>query len=296
MGVLTDLSDITSRRTGYQSSNPENIFIYKTNSLPSTIRNTLGFRVASWYDLWFYDGQPTSGEVPTSTPTLCNNTTEGRIVITNPPEGQQKWLLNFNYTYPNTNGITILYDRLCHVGGLTVTSTTTQNINTPTLSRYSGTSSVGNRVILEILSATTISNPLTVEIEYTNQDGVANRTLTAQISTNGNYLRYVTQTSLPPLSSGDTGVRSVETFRVLSGTLGGGSGVVFGLAIIRPIEQSQSMLTSTNGFRDTIIGVPNVTEVLSGACLSLLFLNYTDLTTSLNNLTGSFGYVGFVNK
>lgn len=297
MAQLTDLSDVLSRRTGFLSGNPENVFIFKTNNVPQTLGQTFGFKGSGWYDLWFYDGQPTTGKLPPNSGETCDDTTEGRIVITNPPAGQQKWLTNFNYTFPNANGVTMLYDRLCHIDGIFVTANTLQTITTPQLTRYSGQSSVGNRIILETSKRTTVSNAVTITLSYTNQDGVSGRLVQIPVATNNNFMYFATQAYLPSLVSGDTGVRSVETAQVTAGSITlAATGLTYSVAIIRPLEQSESMVTSANGYRDPIVGVPSFTEVLSGACLSLLFLNYTELTTSLNNISGSFGYVSFINK
>lgn len=287
MAELTDLSDIINRLTGGNSGSPQTIYFFKRPfSLSSVYSNPTTSN--AWQSLWLIDGTPSGGLIPSSTPQVCTNSTIGGLKQINPNTNQQQWLTNFKAQFTGVNGMVMLYDRLIHVGGLNATSTSVQNVNLSGLTRYSGDSSVGNMIFVEIYSdiGTTAIN---LTINYTNQNGISGRTTTITIgSSTGNT---VGSAWLPNLLSGDTGVQSVESVQLNGSTTTVGN---FGVSIIRPIISTQNM----NNFpynEYTIVGVPSIPEIKSDACLAFAII--TTASSSLAEYVNIFnGYVQLINK
>lgn len=286
MAQLTDLSDIINRLTGGNSGSPQTFFFIKLPFINGvSISNAA--TANRWQSLWLIDGAPSGGDIPVSAET-CTNTTIGGLKQLNPNSDQQQWMTNFNATISQNNGIIMLYDRLVHSGGYVANTTSVQTVNTPTLTRYSGTSSVGNQILVEIYSNIgTTARILT--ITYTNQDGVSGKTTTVAIgSTTGN-----TQSAawLPILASGDTGVRSIESVQLNGSTTTAGN---FGVSIIRPIIMSDSMLNlGSNQY--FVTGVPSIPEIKSGACLAFL-INLTNASTGADYVNSFNGHIQLINK
>lgn len=286
MAELTDLSDIINRLTGGYSGSPQTIFFFKRPfSLGATYNASANAN--SWQSLWLVDGAPSGGLIPTTAET-CTNSTIGGLRQNNPSVGQQQWLTNFAAQISNNNGMTLLYDRLIQMGGLSATSTAVQNVNLTGLTRYSGTSSVGNMIFVEVYSniGTTARN---LTITYTNQNGVSGRTTTISIgSSTGNT---VGSAWIPNLASGDTGVQSVQSVQLAASTTTTGN---FGVSIIRPIILTDSMVNIPNN-QYTVIGVPSVPEIQSNACLALAII-LTATSSGAEYVNFFNGHVQLINK
>lgn len=108
-------------------------------------------------------------------------------------------------------GTIVLADRLWHNGGFTITSTSAQNITSPTWpSRSSDGTANGDGVFLgmEISAATGAGTP-TITATYTNQAGTGSKTGTNIVAT---VASSIAGTFYPiGLAAGDTGVRSVQS-------------------------------------------------------------------------------------
>jgi hypothetical protein len=139
----------------------------------------------------------------------------GQIPFTNPGVGQSLYLINFTGVQPNASGIIILADRLWHNGGLSVTSTGVQTINSvtfPARDINGTTNGVGVQVGLEVSVALGASTTQTITITYTNSDGVAGRTGTfgqglATGTTVAGFFPFI-------LQDDDKGVRSIQSFQL----------------------------------------------------------------------------------
>jgi hypothetical protein len=175
----------------------------------------------------------------------------------------------------------IMIDLLNVSGGLNATLTTPQTTNLPTatLTRYTS----GEGVMVGIVIFTQIGNGFsTITISYTNESGTSGRTSTPTQIGQTNFREA--NIFIPiPLSSGDTGVRSVEsvTLSVTSGAVGN-----FGLCLYKPLAmislesgtgQAPLDAVSTGG----IIG--SLCEIHQDACLTFL----ANSTTSATSISGS---------
>ena len=259
-----------------------------------------GFFSARWKSMWLQGGTPSAGSTPPTTATVPTNTTAGCLQQKNPNSGQQLWLLNYSTTSPllNLTGFrTMLYDRLIHISGFSANTTNLQTVNLTGLTRYSGTSSAGNRATLEVYSAlgTTERN---ATISYTNQDGVSGRLVTIKIGgiDNTNAAFQLGATVILPLVSGDTGVRSVETVQLDGSTTTQGN---FGFCIIRPLTTTGTMFQSSTTNIDLIYGIPSLVEIKANACLSMMSI--FNATSNTGGSTDAYlqyfnGMIQLVNK
>lgn len=132
-------------------------------------------------------------------------------------------------------GALLLLDRLWHNGGFTITSTSAQNITSPTWparDANGSTNGVGVFLAVEVSAATGAGTP-TITISYTNQDGTAGRTATNILATVASSA--IGATYLIGLQAGDTGVRSVQSL-TLSATWTSGTINLVAYRLIAALE------------------------------------------------------------
>ena len=170
MTALTDLSDLVNKATGGNSGTPENLWFHKQARVGGAAATApIAGRPAS---LWTYDGQPAAGATPTSA-AICDNTTNGGLKQTDPGGGRQKFLYGA-WATGLVAGTLVLYDRLLHIGGLSGTTATAQNVQTttpsPALTRY--TNGSGNMAWAEIYTIIGTTGS-TITMSYVDQDGNA---------------------------------------------------------------------------------------------------------------------------
>ena len=220
--------------------------------------------------LWTYDGQPAAGATPT-TAAICDNTTNGGLKQADPGGGRQKFLYSA-WATGLVAGTLVLYDRILHIGGLSGTTTTAQNVQTstpsPALTRH--TDGLGNIAFIEIYTiiGTTAT---TVTMNYVDQDGNTGVTSPA-VPIGGTGFREVTRAIFLPLASGDTGIQAVESVDLLATT---GTAGNFGVTIGHPIAYVGIGTPGGAGWRDFSTGLPGIPEIETDACLAFLWLPNT---------------------
>lgn len=166
--------------------------------------------IATLHSLAYVSGQPGAAVAPS--PGLAGaalTTYAGQIPFSNPVTGNS-YLFRFDMRATGV-GVLILYDRLWHNSGFTVTTTTAQTVSSsafPARDADGTISGSGVQVAVEVSTATT------------NAGAIANMTLTYTNSTNTGS-RTATMTSFPAtavagtfvpfqLQAGDLGVKSIE--------------------------------------------------------------------------------------
>jgi hypothetical protein len=177
------------------------------------------------------------------------------------------------------SGVLLLLDRLWHNGGITITSTSAQNITSPTWpARDINGSTNGDGVHLAVeVSAATGSGTPTITISYTNQAGVSGRTATNIIATVASSA--IGATYLIGLQAGDTGVRSVQSL-TLSATWTSGT---INLVAFRPL----AALELPGNF------IPNAIDAVTGGMPRLYngtvpWLVFVPNTTTASVITGQY--------
>jgi hypothetical protein len=263
MAAITNLSDLINRITGGSSGTPDNLFFYRDARVDAAAASaTVAGR---WTSLWMYEGTPAGGPAPT-TVAIPTNASDGALKQSDPGGGRQKWLLGGTLSSLAT-GTLIVYDRLLHIGNLNATTITAQTVG-GTLTRYTSTTeSVGNQIWVEIYTiiGTTAT---TITASYTNQAGTSGRTTTAT-AFGGTGLREAQRIIPLPLAQGDTGVQAVASVTVLASTTTAGA---FGVTIAKPLLVVPCSLVGVGSVRDLISGLPSISEVKTGACLSLVWV------------------------
>lgn len=166
-----------------------------------------------------------------TTPVACDSSTSGAVGQNNTASGNN-YLVGCESKFVRATTL-LIYDRLCHQGGLSgnVTGAQTTNLPTAALTRY--TSGEGVMMAVEVYTSLGVTAS-TLSVSYTNSSGTSGRTSPEIGVTNTSPLNYIQSGSffMLPLQSGDTGVRSVEsvTLSVATGTVGN-----FGITLLKPL-------------------------------------------------------------
>jgi hypothetical protein len=288
MAAITDLNDLIQISSA--SAGTENIIWTIGTTLSGTTTPIVNPSVG--FSKWLFDGAPGRGQVPTTAATICTNTTAGGLMQSTTSSGKEKYLIQHGVYGTNSAsiGTWMLYDRLVHAGGYDANITSVQNINTPALTRYSGSSSVGNRIMVEIYSEVGGAGRV-LQINYTNQDGVSGRTSFSRIGVSAS-LKNAGNAYICTLYSGDTGVRSIESVQILVG----GTGVAgnFGVSIIRPLSAVQVLPSISAGIKDFATGQPGIPKIESDACLTYIY--YSAVSSASSNFEDAFGVLSLIEK
>lgn len=237
------------------------------------------------YSLWEHDGIPSAGAQPT-TWAKPTNATAGGMQQTNPAGGLQKWLTGLTATSFVPGRLT-LYDRLLHIGGLSGTSTSVQNVNggaVAAVDRY--TDGLGNRIFTEIYSALG-TTPAVTSVIYTDAAG-SPATATGGIGgSTWPYQRVVQSCQRVTQPPGNKGVKGITSIQLNVSTLTAGN---FGIVVAHDLATfeipavGQACIMS---FLDANV------EILTNACLAWTFQPYNTIPATSLVMTA---FADFVDK
>lgn len=230
--------------------------------------------------LWSLAGSPGAGSfdstlngvVLSSSSSLVN----GQIPHYDPVSGNS-YLAYFDGMATQA-GRLLLLDRIWHNGGFTITSTSAQNITSPTWPSRCPTSGtddtptttgLGVMLAVEVSAATGTGTP-TITVSYTNQAGTSGRTGTNIIATVASSA--IGATYFIGLQAGDTGVRSVQSL-TLSATWTSGT---INLVAYRRIASLPLQALIPNS-ADSLTGVG--TRIYNGTVPWLVFVPNTTTAT-----------------
>lgn len=177
-----------------------------------------------WGTAWASVGSPSAGSYST---TLAGSTLSGSVSgalpLTSPTTGNSYLSLlmgSFQQT-GGSGGALLLCDRLWHNGGLTITSTTAQTINSglfPARDNNGTTNGEGVKLALEVSANCGAAAP-TITVSYTNEVGTAGRTATNYLAT-ANSPNAGTVYPIG-LQAGDRGVREVGSLTLSASWVSG---------------------------------------------------------------------------
>jgi hypothetical protein len=145
--------------------------------------------------------------------------------------------------------------------------------NTASLPRYTD----GAGVQIMAVSVAGRTGGQTFQVNYTNQDGIAGRLTTVVIqntaAANGSIVSTATATAgtagpFLPLQQGDSGVRSIESVQMISGTDVG----LFTLVLIKPLMQTQIRGIDAPVEVDTLVMKAQIPEIKDDAYLNYICL------------------------
>lgn len=177
-----------------------------------------------------------------------------------------------------------LYDVLWVNSGLTVTTTTAQNITQPTLparDNNGSTNGLGIYAGILVTTATTNASPVTnTTMSYTNSDGTASRTATISsfpaTAVIGTFVPF-------QLQAGDKGIRSIQSI-TLGTSYGGGA---ISIICFNPMASASVPLANSGS-----LAYPKKLDLrlYDGHCLLPFWLASTTTATTIN------GNIYFINK
>ncbi len=206
--------------------------------------------------LWVIAGKPGAGVDPSGGVggATVDDSVAGAITFTNPTAPALSYLARFNGT-ASQNGMLFLYDRLWHNSGLSATSLTAQTVSSVTLPARcpdgaGGFDTNGKDVEawFQVFNAGAMGSGSTApSISYTDQSGNASNT--------GTLIGFATTAAANrtfPFSfaSGDTGVRSIQSY-TNGATMTSGS---FGLVLRRRIASVPVIVAGDAAYSDAISG------------------------------------------
>jgi hypothetical protein len=249
-------------------------------ALPGRIASaskTVGYGVAQtrWQSHWLLSGFPGNGVAPSSgvAGDVPTKDTAGRVFpFDNPAGGVFTYLTNLD-AVATIQGQVALYDRLWHNSGLSPTLLTAQTVNSVALTRPDA---LGKWAELWFEVYATMgagsSNPT---VSYTDQDGNAGQSVPSSGLFNFAASAAPGSTFTFALASGDTGVRSVQTY-TNTGSLTSGT---FGLVIRRRIVGVYLFVGGNVGEADDALtlGMPRIDN---DACLEIMSTGFTAATGS----------------
>jgi hypothetical protein len=237
--------------------------------------------VGAYYDLYNSPGFPGTSSFPPSASlggTLHGNKSNiydnGLFFTTS---SLTNYILNSSL-FSTTASLAILVDRLWSCSNLTTTTGSLSTISGSSITRHSGSSGFGEGCEIAYVcfdytgSIGGGSGTKRITVNYTNSEGVSNRSASIDFGTNArtNYMYFAT------LQSGDTGVLSIQGSTNTNISFAGGN---HGLVVLKKIVTYQ--VTSAghgvfiDGFKSGLINID------SDSCLNFIILG-----TSTNGVTG----------
>ena len=264
MAALTDLSTLVNRITGGNAGNPQHLTTWIDSRVGAAAAQA---PVANrWTSLWQYNATlGGSGQHPGAATNPARNVA-GAFGQNDPTGGRQLWLLGIE-GYSSIAANYLIYDRLAHVGGLSGTVTTAQPYSISSTRYNTAQTAVGVQIAIEIGEAVG-TTATTISASYTNQDGTAGKT-TKLTAFGGTGNRESQRILFLPLDDGDTGVLSVQSVTVTATT---GTAGNFAVLLIKPLIQVGTSYAGGCFIRDAVTNAPALPEVLTGACLSAMFI------------------------
>jgi hypothetical protein len=182
-------------------------------------------------------------------------------------------------TSSSQNGILVLADRLWDNGGITVTITTVQTVNSvawPARDNTGTTNGAGVLIGVEAQSAITTLSQVTVN--YTNSSGTSGR---SAVVTAGNVTALQTTGGViwMPLQAGDIGVQSVQSIQLGTNMVAGTINMV-AFRVLEVVEQASGFTGKGN---DCIRG--GFQRIYNGA---VPFIMMTTSSTAAGTIHGTY--------
>ena len=227
---------------------------------------------AFWYRLWNAAGVPGAGVDPT--PALQGQVPArdiaGALAQNNPISPATLHMLSFG-AGGGTMGTLMIYDRLWHVGGISLTVNTLQTF-TGVVAPSRHSDGIGNLLLVEITTAST-ATASTFTVNYTNEHDVSGR----QATLVGGFVASepVNRCYFLALQASDHGVKSVQSCQLgTAKTAGVANLILLNAAEIACVPWVANSWTE----RDLVLQMANLPRLLDDACLTLMVLASTTST------------------
>ena len=227
------------------------------------------------WSLWRATGQPAQGAIPT-TAALCNSDTVGRIGFTQQTDPATSYIAHIAVAAANASMSWEIHDRLCHIGGFALNTTTPQTVtgfSAETLSVPAarlGDANFGDmQCWLEVYGdgGATASNA-TINVTF-NDDTSGNLNVQAV----GGTIRIGNMFSLDALRTvpqQGKNIKAVNTVTLSASTTVAGN---FGFTFTRPRAYFPTLIANKAETYDwAALGLPGVPN---GSCLQLMVIPST---------------------
>jgi len=227
---------------------------------------------AFWYRLWNAAGMPGVGVDPT--PALQGQiparNIAGALAQNNPTVPATLHVLSFG-AGGGTLGSLMIYDRLWHVGGISLTINTLQSF-TGVVAPSRHVDGINNLLVLEITTAST-ATASTFTVNYTDEHDAAKTATWALIAA-----EPVNRCYFLSLAAGSHGIKSVQSCQLgTAKTAGVANLVLLNAAEIVVVPWVANQWTE----RDLVLQMANLPRVLDDACLALMVLASTTSTGAI---------------
>lgn len=232
-------------------------------------------------DTWALAGVPGPGSYDTTLNGVgLTGPVNGQIPFSDPTGGAYAYLARF-LAGATIAGTLLLCDRLWHNGGFTITTTSAQNITSPTFpARDNNGATAGDGVqLMLVISANAGAAAPTITVSYTNEAGTSGRTGTNVNATANSPLAG--SAFLIGLQAGDKGVRSVESLTLSASWVSGTMNLV-AFRVLATLEIPAAV--TPNAIDGLTAGLPRLYD----GCVP--FLIFIPSTTTTSNIWGQVVY------
>jgi hypothetical protein len=251
-----------------------------------------------WYDTWKMTWSP--GAVPTVT-AYTNAGTGGAVMdaasngswLTNPAGSNKKYIIGVGLSITSLTGMSLamLVDTLWAGSYSLITNTTINPTTDVAVTRWTGSDSPGNMMMMALTSTLTHTVAATITTSYVNQGGTGGQSSISICPATGPLVNRVilntihnsatinASTPFMPLSNGgNTGVRSLEQVVISGGTMTVGTA---DHKIVRPLILMPFIAANSFIEQDTTLNIGNMTELknASQVCGCLGWLTFSGGTT-----------------
>lgn len=241
------------------------------------------YAAGRWYDFSLLSSSPVANTFPGTALGWvgCSETTGNGTQIFGIPHGgsvspNKKHLLNmaaWTTVATGAPGTLMLVDIQGYYPGISLSSAATQTLTgTPSL-RYTNGEGLRAYLVVTTASGATAHN---LSMTYTDQAGNTGNTLPVTVSGTASAIQgHLTHSGTAannygpflPLTSGDTGIRSVQDVK-LSASSGAGTAA---LVLCRPLAQITLSVAGLMVEKDLLNQIPSLPEIKDGACLTWLY-------------------------
>lgn len=268
---------ITSRDQLIQSlGNNSSRFILDKANITSQAAGT-------YVSLWRATGQPGQGAIPAAT-SVCNNTTLGGMGFSQQTAPSTSYGSYMEVATSNSAMTVEVHDRLAHMGGLSGTVTTAQNVSLD-LNALGATNNISNRIgdtnysdvqwWLEWYTATG-TTAVTATVAVTYNDGTTGNLTGASLAATRPASFMLSLNSLVPAASSGKYIRAVNTVTLSATTGTAGS---FGVTATRPRMTLAAPIANMKFVADWAqLGFP---EIFNESCLFPIVLTSTTSTGTI---------------
>lgn len=221
---------------------------------------------------WTATGNPAAGANPTlgmAGAVVVTSATTGAMPFTNPTGGRTMHALSMSaLSTVGGTGSVILVDRIAHAQINNNQGTASFSPIIDATSRLgTGEGCMGFMEVTGALSAAANTRTFT----YTNQAGSSPRTTPNIVTVASAVVGRVPYADFVwiPLQAGDTGIRSIQSTTLVSGTATGSYNIVLVNPLAPPMPLSAASLLTD---RDLVVDIPSLPLIRSDACLNWIWV------------------------